>query len=118
MVTPVLPELVLEVWDWCVGEKEEEEDEGEGEGEEGAEGEGEEEGGEENILWHLVLAEMCLAFSNKPMPSFKDYDGCCKRIDPFRQAVGNAMADRIHFGEGRGEEGGGKRVKLDLDRGD
>ena len=82
----------------CVGEEEEEEEEG-------------------SLLWKLVLGEMCVSFSRKPMPVFREFDGCCKRIDPFRLAVGCAMADRIHFGESGREEGGGKRIKLDL-RGD
>ena len=80
---------MLEVWEECAGD-------------------------EESLLWKVVLGEMCVAFSRKPLPVWAEFDVCCKRIDAFRLAVGGAMADRIVFGESGREEGGGKRIKLEV----
>lgn len=68
MSTPILPGLVLEVW---------------------------EEGGEDGALWGFVVREICRAFSGRPSPVYGGYEGCFGRIDGLRVAVGGAMADRI-----------------------
>lgn len=101
-VTPVLPSLVLEVWEGCAGVEENEDEEEEKEDE------------EEDLLWQLILNEMCIAFSRKPMPVFAEFDECWKRIDLFRSQVGGAMADRIR-GDSAGEVRPTKRVKLEVD---
>lgn len=69
MTTPVLPSTVMEVW--------------------------EDDGGEEGVLWTLVLEEMCVAFSRNPLPVWEDYDECFKQVDTFRLAVAKAMTDMI-----------------------
>ncbi len=66
--TPITPSTLMEVW------------EGFNEG---------------SVLWKLLLQEMCVAFSGKPMPVYADYDECFKVIDPLRLAVANLMTERI-----------------------
>ena len=90
--TPMLPSTVMEVWE---------------DGEDGEDGEGERE------LWELVLEEMCVAFSRKPVAVFAEYDECFRRIEPFRLAVGSAMTDRIVMGSEGLEDGAA--VKMDAE---
>ncbi|KAF6219675.1 hypothetical protein HO133_004144 [Letharia lupina] len=78
--TPVAPGTVLEVW---------------------------RDGGEGCGLWKVVLEEMCVAFTRKPMAVFAVYDECFERIEPFRLAVGEAMTGRIFWGS----EVGGVKVE-------
>lgn len=83
MSTPILPGLVLEVW--------------------------EEGGGEDGALWGFVVREMCKAFSGRPSPVYGVYEGCFGRIDGLRVAVAGAMADRILGAGVRGVGVGGMR---------
>ena len=75
--TPILPSTIMEVWEYEY------------------EYESDNDGGEESELWKLLLRELCLAFSSKPLPVFEDYMVCFRTIGPFLEKVGNAMVDRI-----------------------
>lgn len=84
--TPITPSTLMEVW------------EDGGFGEYGNYDEGYE-------VWNMVLKEMCVAFSEKPMPVYADYDACFQKIEPLRLAVGKAMGNRILLAS---EDGGYK----------
>lgn len=71
--TPILPSIVMEVWQYESDNNEEEESE----------------------LWKSLLRELCLAFSSKPLPVFEEYQVCFRTIGPFLEKVGGAMVDRI-----------------------
>ena len=69
MSTPVAPGAVMEVWNV---------------------------GGENSVLWKLLLEELCGAFSSTPRPVYEDYQACIGAITPLRLALGDVMGRRIY----------------------
>ena len=52
-------------------------------------------GGEDYVLWKLLLEELCNAFSKTPRPKYAEYERCIGAIKPLRLALGDAMGGRI-----------------------
>ena len=69
MPTPVVPGAVMEVWNV---------------------------GGENSVLWKLLVEELCGAFSSTPRPVYEDYEACIGVITPLRLALGDVMGRRIY----------------------
>ena len=52
-------------------------------------------GGEDYVLWKLLLDELCNAFSTTPRPNYAVYERCIGAIAPLRLALGDVMGGRI-----------------------
>ena len=79
LTTPVTPSAVMEVWNY---------------------------GGEDYVLWKLLVEELCGAFASTPRPAYEEFEACIGAIEPLRLALGDVMGRRIYdLLEGRGGSG-------------